>query len=156
MASKQFVVFTVNNQEYGIDVETVNGILRAKKFQIKVLPGMPKSIEGIINLRGQIKYLYNLRHKFDVPGEVLNEESKFVMLNVQGSTAGWIVDEVTDIVKIDDEDMENTPQRLSSSEKNYIMSIGKVDERLIIILDPGKLLEETMLDEIKKPEAVLA
>jgi len=155
LASIQLVVFAVDNQEYGIDVLAVNGILRAKKFKIQLLPGMPKSIEGIINLRGQVKYLYNLRNKFHLHDEAMSNESKFVMLNICGSIAGWIVDEVTDIVKMDEEDLEIPPNCVNGSSNHYIKSIGKIDERLIIILNPEKVLAQEDLPDILLPDKLV-
>jgi len=145
----------VDNQEYGINVLAVNGILRAKKFKIQLLPGMPKSIEGIINLRGQIKYLYNLRNKFHLQDETISDESKFIMLNICGSIAGWIVDEVTDIVKMDDKNLEIPPNCVNDSSNHYIKSIGKIDERLIIILDPEKILVQEDLEDISIPDKLV-
>ena len=155
MASIQLVVFAVDNQEYGIDVLAVNGILRAKKFKIQLLPGMPKSIEGIINLRGQVKYLYNLRNKFHLHDEAMSNESKFVMLNICDSIAGWIVDEVTDIVKMEEEDLEIPPNCVNGSSNHYIKSIGKIDERLIIILNPEKVLAQEDLPDIPLPDKLV-
>lgn len=152
MASIQLVVFALDNQEYGIDVLAVNGILRSKKFKIQLLPGMPEEIEGIINLRGEIKYLYNLRNKFHLMDIGISDESKFVMLNVHDSIAGLMVDEVTDIVKLDDADLEQTPDTISGFTNHYIKGIGKVDERLIIILDPEKILSKETFDELNKTE----
>lgn len=152
MASIQLVVFALDNQEYGIDVLAVNGILRSKKFKIQLLPGMPEEIEGIINLRGEIKYLYNLRNKFHLMNIGISDESKFVMLNVHDSIAGLMVDEVTDIVKLDDADLEQTPDTISGFTNHYIKGIGKVDERLIIILDPEKILSKETFDELNGTE----
>jgi len=155
LASIQLVVFAVDDQEYGIDVLAVNGILRAKKFKIQLLPGMPKTIEGIINLRGQIKYLYNLRNKFHLPDQAMSDESKFVMLNIYDSIAGWIVDEVTDIVKMDDADLEIPPNCVNGFANHYIKSIGKIDERLIIILDPEKVLAQEDLADMPLPDKLV-
>lgn len=149
MANIQLVVFALDNQEYGIDVLAVDGILRSKKFKIQLLPGTPDEIEGIINLRGQIKYLYNLRNKFHLMDIVMSDESKFVMLNVHDSIAGLVVDEVTDIVKMDDADLEQTPVSISGFTNHYIKGIGKVDERLIIILDPEKILSREDFESFK-------
>lgn len=140
MASIQLVVFSLDDQEYGIDALAVNGILRSKKFQIKQIPGMPKEIAGMINLRGQVKYIFDLRVKFKLEEKELSEESKFVMLNVNNSICGWIVDEVTDIVKLEEEQLQNAPDFVSSFNSHYIQGIGKVDERLIILLDPEKMV----------------
>jgi len=137
--SVQLVVFALGTDEYGIDISTINGILRAKKFKIQSLPDTDKSIEGIINLRGQINYIFNLRTKFNLVKKEFLEESKFIMLNVNGSTTGCIVDEVTDIVKLDDQDIQLAPEFINTCNSSYITGIGKLEDRMIIILDPQKI-----------------
>ena len=136
--SIQLVVFALGNEEYGIDVSAVNGILRAKKFEIKVLPGADKSVEGMINLRGHINYIFNLRNKFNLIEAEISDESKFIMLNVNKATVGCIVDEVTDIVKLNDDEIQAAPTFISGNSK-YITGIAKLDDRMIIILDPEKI-----------------
>jgi purine-binding chemotaxis protein CheW len=155
VATIQLVVFSLDNQEYGIDVSAVSGILRSKKFKIQVLPGMPKEIAGIINLRGQINYIFNLRIKFGLVEKGLSEESKFIMLNVKDLICGWIVDEVTDILKLDDVNLQSAPDFISGCNNHYIKGIGKVDERLIILLDPEKILSaEEVVATLETPGAV--
>lgn len=149
--SVQLVVFTLGEQEYGIDVSAVNGILRAKKFKIQPIPGTAKVIEGMINLRGQVNYIFNLRTKFGLPKLEMSDESKFIMLNSSHSTIGCIVDEVTDIIKLDDENVQETPGFVNGVNANYITGIGKIDERMIIILDAEKILsveEYASLDSV--------
>ncbi|MBP2664691.1 MAG: chemotaxis signal transduction protein [Firmicutes bacterium] len=78
MASIQLVIFDIDGSEYGIDALTVNGILRAQKYKIQKIPGLPREIEGMINLRGQVNYIFNLRNKFGLE-EISNaEETKFI------------------------------------------------------------------------------
>ncbi len=143
--SIQLVVFALDEEEYGIDVSAVNGILRAKKFKIQALPGAGDSVEGMINLRGQVNYIFNLRTKFNLVDKEISEESKFIMLNVNGSTTGCIVDEVTDIVKLNDDEVQPAPSFINRSRSNCITGVGKIDDRMIIILDPEKIfMEEDM------------
>ncbi|SHJ00176.1 chemotaxis protein CheW [Desulfosporosinus lacus] len=137
--SIQLVIFELDNKEYGIDVKAVNGILRARKFKISTLPGTDKSIEGMINLRGNVNYIFNLRNKFELIEKEISDESKFIMLNASDSTIGCIVDEVTDIVKLNDEQVQSTPNFICAGDNNYIKGIGKFDDRMIIILDPEKI-----------------
>lgn len=136
--SIQLVVFELDEKEYGIDVSAVNGILRARKFVIQNLPGTDKAIEGMINLRGKVNYIFNMRIKFDLEEKEISDESKFIMLNANNSTIGFIVDEVTDIVKLNDDEMQSAPVFIMGN-NNYIVGIGKIDERMIIVLDPEKL-----------------
>ncbi len=137
--SIQLVIFELDHEEYGIAVSAVNGILRSSKFQIQKLPGTDKSIEGMINLRGQVNYIFNLRTKFKLIEQAISLESKFIMLNAHESTIGCIVDEVTDIVKLNDEDVQEAPSFISNVNINYIIGIGKLEDRMIIILDPEKI-----------------
>ncbi|BBB90135.1 MAG TPA: chemotaxis protein CheW [Methylomusa anaerophila] len=139
MASTLFVVCELNGEEYGIDAIAVKGILRPQKFPLRKVPGFPKQIEGMINLRGQINYIINLGTKFGLQETKITDDSKFVMLNV-GSVIGCIVDEVTDIVSIADEDLQSAPTFLCSTSAKYLKGIGKVEDRMIIILDPEQLL----------------
>jgi len=137
--SIQLVVFELDNEEYGLAVSAVNGILRSSKFKIQKLPGTDETIEGMINLRGQVNYIFNLRSKFKLLEKELSAESKFIMLNANASTIGCIVDEVTDIVKLNDEDVQAAPKFISDINANYILGIGKLEDRMIIILDPEKI-----------------
>jgi purine-binding chemotaxis protein CheW len=136
----QLVVFALNEEEYGFDLSAVNSILRAKKFQIKTIPGTSKVIEGMINVRGQVNYILNLRPKFGLEPKEFSEESKFIMLNVSDANTCCIVDEVTDIVKLEDDDIHSAPTFVSGVNARYIKGIGKLDDRMIIILDPNQIL----------------
>lgn len=140
--SIQLVVFALDDEEYGIDVSAVNGILRSKKFKIQPLRGTSQAVEGMINLRGSVNYIFNLRNKFKLQEKEISEESKFIMLNVNGSTTGCIVDEVTDIVKLDDADVQSAPDFINGGSTDCITGIGKIDDRMIIILDPERLFIE--------------
>lgn len=135
MAAKQFVVFLVNGEEYGIEVTAVNGILRYKNYKIKKLPTVPAIIEGVINLRGNVNYIYNLNKIFAQNTNVIDPESKIMLVYLGEQTVGYIVDEVTDIVHIDEEDIEPAPTSIASIQGKYISGIGKLDDRLIIMLD---------------------
>lgn len=151
--SVQLVVFALDEEEYGIDVSAVNGILRSKKFNIQAIPGTAKVIEGMINLRGRVNYIFNLRTKFGLPRKELSDESKFIMLNNHQSTIGCIVDEVTDIIKLDDQDVQLTPAFVTGFNTNYITGIGKLEDRMIIILDPEKILSVEEYASIETTEA---
>ncbi|MCE5285372.1 MAG: chemotaxis protein CheW [Pelosinus sp.] len=147
----QLVVFELNKNEYGIDALSVNGILRAKKFAIQKMPGVVDSIEGVINVRGKISFVFNLGKKFKIVTTKIHEESKFIMINIGDVVAGCIADEVTDIIKIEDEAIQVAPS--FTKQESYIKGIGKFEDRMIIILDSEKIisLEET---EALKPDDI--
>ena len=136
MASTQLVVIRLAGEEYGVDALAVQGILRTKKFEIHKVPGLPKFIQGVINLRGQVNYIVNLGIKFGLQETEITDESKFVMLNIGDSVAGCIVDEVTDIVNL-------PPAFVANMNTRYLKGIGKVGDRMIIILNPEQMLFTT-------------
>ena len=140
MAHIQLVVFELNGEEYGVDALAVSGILRPQKFKIHKLPGLPDVIEGMIDLCGQVNYIFNLGIKLGLEKTIIAEESKFIMLNIQNTVAGCIVDEVTDIVTISDEQIQHQPEFVATLSGKYLLGIGKIDERLIIILNPENIL----------------
>ena len=148
MANIQIVVFELNGEEYGVDALAVNGILRPQKFQIHKVPGLPEVIDGMIDLRGRVNYIFNLGVKFGGQKTSLDEESKFIMLNVRDSIAGCIVDEVTDIVTISDDDIQPPPTFGSNLNARYLKGIAKIDERLIILLKPELILSTEEYDAI--------
>ena len=137
--SIQLVIFELDSEEYGMDITAVTGILRARKFKVQNLPGTDKSIEGMINLRGSVNYIFNLRTKFNLIEKEISDESKFIMLNAHNSTIGCIVDEVTDIVKLNDDQVQPTPKFIGGVSDNYIIGIGNIEDRMIIILDAEKI-----------------
>jgi len=140
MAMIQLVVFELNGEEYGIDALAVNGILRHQKFPMHRAPGLPEVIEGMIDLRGKINYIFNLGAKFCLGKTVLGEESKFVMFNIRNSIAGCIVDEVTDIVTLREEDIQAPPAFVTGVNSKFLKGIGKFEDRMIIILNPDLIL----------------
>jgi purine-binding chemotaxis protein CheW len=140
----QLVIFELNNEEYGIEITSVTGILRARKFKVQTLPGSDKSIEGIINLRGSVNYIFNLRTKFNFEEKEISDESKFIMLNSHNSTIGFVVDEVTDIVKLNDEMVQPAPNFTGGINTNYIIGIGTLEDRMIIILDPEEIFAKEL------------
>jgi purine-binding chemotaxis protein CheW len=149
--SIQLVVFALGKEEYGIDVSAVNGILRTKKFAVTNIPGTTKVIEGMINVRGKINYILNLRSKFGLESKDKGEDTKFIMLNVDESNTGCIVDEVTDIVKLEDSDVQSAPSYVCGVNANYIKGIAQIDDRMIIILNPNNILtfeEHAALDGV--------
>ena len=140
--SIQLVVFKLDNEEFGIGINSTTGILSAKMFNVQKLPGDNKNIEGMINLRGNVNYIFNLRSKFNLAEKELSEDSKFIMLSAHDSTVGCTVDDVTDIITLNDDQIEEAPHVACGINKAYITGIGKIGERLIVILDPEELLAE--------------
>jgi purine-binding chemotaxis protein CheW len=140
MARVQMVVFEMNGTEFAIEAATVHGIIRANRVNIQVVPGTLGNMEGMINWRDNVRYVFNLRKKLKLENQVINDESKIIMVQTNERIVGCLVDEVTDIVVFNSEEIEAAPSFIQEAESKFIIGIGKVEERLIVMLDMDHLL----------------
>ena len=148
MARVQIVVFDVGGREFGIEAKLVNGIMRAKKISIQPVPNSSDSIAGMINWRGKVSYVIDLRKKFNMEDGLLADETKIIMAYANDSIVGFLVDEVTDIVIFNSEEIEQAPSFIQQSLNQCITGIGKLEDRLIVMLDLNKLLLVEVSDPI--------
>ncbi|HOQ17040.1 MAG TPA: chemotaxis protein CheW [Defluviitaleaceae bacterium] len=140
MATRQEVIFKLGNEEYGLDIMKVYGIERYQK--ITKVPNTPEYIEGIINLRGEVYPIYNLRKKFHMPEKAVDDETKMIIVNSNEMMVGFIVDSVVEIRHIDEDNIKPAPKLISGIDRRYIIGVGEVDDRMIIILDVDLILED--------------
>lgn len=148
MAFVEFVTFLVSGEEYGIEINSINVILRSKNYKIFKIPNSPKHLEGIINLRGKLNPIFNLKKKFNFDDTSINDDSKIIIVNNgKASTVGFIVDEVTDIFKLDESEVDSAPDGFN----DYIKGMGKVEDKIILILDLVKVLSN---DEITQAQSI--
>ncbi|EIW19241.1 MULTISPECIES: chemotaxis protein CheW [Pelosinus] len=140
MARVQMVVFEINGTEFAIEAATVHGIIRANRVTIQEVPGTLGNMEGMINWREKVRYVFNLRKKLKLENQVINDETKIMMVQTNERIVGCLVDEVTDIVVFNSEEIEAAPSFIQDAESKFIIGIGKVEERLIVMLDMDHLL----------------
>ncbi len=149
MAKSQIVVFNLAGQEYSMDIMKV---LEISPYQaVSSVPEVPSYIEGIINLRGTIYPIFNLRKRLHMPEAEVDEKTKIIIMNLDKINVGFIVDSVQEIMTIEEEEIDPTPEMLRRYESRYIKGITKKDEKIIIILDVDLLLSEddqSILDNI--------
>ncbi|WP_058486293.1 chemotaxis protein CheW [Defluviitalea phaphyphila] len=148
MAIKQQVVFKLDNEEYGLDIMKVHGI--EKYHKITKVPNTPDYIEGIINLRGEVHPIYNLRKKFKMPEKAIDDATKMIIVNSCDMMVGFIVDAVTEIRHIDEQDIKPAPKLISGVDRRYISGVAKADDRMIILLDVDLILEDEEKKEISQ------
>ena len=134
----QVVVFDLASEFYGVDIGDVREIIRMQT--VTRVPGAPPYVEGIINLRGQVIPVVDLRKRLElVIGEQTNE-SRIVWVTISGQDVGVIVDAVTEVLRIPLSSIEPPSSMVSSVDSDYLRGIAKLDSRLIILLDLGKVL----------------
>jgi len=134
----QLVTFNLGNEEYAVAILKVQEINRMK--EITRVPNAPPYVEGVINLRGKVIPVVNLRSKFGLDNKENNEHTRIMIMDVQGITMGLVVDSVSEVLRIPSSTVEPTPPMASNISAEFIKGIAKMDERLIILLDMDRLL----------------
>ena len=150
----QLVVFNLANEHYGVDIAAVDGIVEMRP--ITAIPRAPGSssrlwVRGITNLRGEVLPVIDLRKRFGLPAGEATKETRIVNVEMEGTKVGMIVDAVTEVLRVAEEDIEPpspliTPVDSARSMSGFITGIAKVDDgpgtpgRLIILLDMAKVL----------------
>jgi purine-binding chemotaxis protein CheW len=125
---QQLVVFSLGSEEYGLPITTVQEIIRYTRP--RTIPSAPPSVRGVINLRGKIIPVVDLKARLQLAGGDA-EESKIVIVEAGAVTAGLIVDDVDEVITVDADALEPAP----TGEVGYISAVAKVGDRLLVLLD---------------------
>ena len=145
----QLVGFVIGKEYFGVDILMVQEIIRSTP--ITAVPNSPDFIEGVINLRGSIIPVIDLRKRLNLYTAKEEENEKdtwIIILDVEGRITGFIVDLVTEVLKIQEASIEPPPEIVAAGLKSqYIRGVCKIDKRLLILLDFNRIL---LLNEIKK------
>jgi purine-binding chemotaxis protein CheW len=146
----QLVTFKLGDEEYAMDILRVQEINRM--VDITSVPNSPPYVEGVINLRGKVIPVINLRKKFGLGSRDVDAQSRIMVVDV-GVTTGLIVDAVSEVLRLPSRTVEPPPQMTSGIGSEYIKGIGKLDDRLIILLDVDRMIgkheEKAMIEAAK-------
>jgi purine-binding chemotaxis protein CheW len=134
----QLVSFKIGNEEYAIEILKVNEIIRL--MDITKIPNSPEYIEGVLNLRGKVIPVVDLRVKMGMPRISNTSNSRIIVVELSGKMAGFKVDAVNEVLRIPKSITENPPELASGVNSDYITSVGKIDGRLLILLDLDKVV----------------
>lgn len=136
----QLVVFEVGDESFGIDISLVQEIIRLQP--ITEVPRAPMHIKGVINLRGKVIPVADLRERFGFAAGEETKATRIVVVNVLGNTVGMIVDAVSEVLRLNTDSIEPPSSIVESVGSQYLKGIGKLEDRLIILLNLEKLLAE--------------
>ncbi|PZT47562.1 chemotaxis protein CheW [Helicobacter valdiviensis] len=136
----QLVAFVVGSEEFAVPILSIQEII--KPLEYTRVPGVPNYVLGVFNMRGWVVPLINLRLKFGLPYEKITEDTRYIVIRNQEERAGFVIDRLTEAVRIKESDIDPTPETISQDE-NLIYGVGKRDDRLITILRPEELLKRT-------------
>jgi purine-binding chemotaxis protein CheW len=137
------VGFQVGRETYGVPITSLHEIVRVP--QITAVPDAPEYLEGVINLRGKIVSVMDLRKRFGDKQASLKKQNRILVVEHSGKLAGLIVDSATEVLKIPSADVEAPPAVFQEGGLNCVTGLGKVRGRLIVLLDMTKLLAPTSL-----------
>ena len=135
---RQLVVFDLAGEVYGVSIETVREIIRMQA--VTYVPDAPGFVEGVINLRGRVIPVVDLRKRFGLNVTEATAESRVVVVDIGGEDIGVIVDAVTEVLRIGEDSIEPTSSLVTTEDSYYIEVIAKVDDRLLILLDIERAL----------------
>lgn len=142
----QLVTFEVGAEHFAVDILTVQEINRM--MQITRVPHSPDSLEGVINLRGRIIPVIDLRKRFGIAPSQDAEESRIVVVEVHRRTLGFIVDRVNEVLRVDTAVVDPTPALARGVESDFVRGVAKLDARLVMLLDLDRLFSVAAIDDL--------
>jgi purine-binding chemotaxis protein CheW len=144
----KYLTFAMDNEEYGLEILKVREIIGY--MQITAIPKTPNYVKGIINLRGQVIPVVDLRLKFGMNAAEVTEETCIIVVEIhqanQKFQTGIVVDRVKEVLDIDGDSIEDTPQFGSNVDADFILGMGKVNGAVKILLDIDKVLGKGGVD----------
>jgi purine-binding chemotaxis protein CheW len=145
----KFLTFTLGNEAYGLEIKYVTEIIGVQ--EITEIPELPEYIRGIINLRGKIIPVMDVRLRFRKPFREYNDRTCIVVVDIKDISVGLIVDAVSEVMTIQDQDVVPPPELNKGLGNKYIKGIGKVGSEVKLLLDCSKLLND---DEVQNLESI--
>ncbi|MCK4873317.1 MAG: chemotaxis protein CheW [Phycisphaerales bacterium] len=141
----QLVTFEVADEEYAVDILAVQEINRM--MEITRVPQAPEEVKGVINLRGKIIPVVDIRRRFKIDERESTTDDRIIVVKVQGRVLGFIVDRVHEVLRISASIIEPPPAMISSVDSDFISGVSKLDDRLITLLDLERLFAADFMDQ---------
>lgn len=139
MAYNQYVLFKLQEQEYAVDINKVKTIEKIES--ITRVPGAEDFVKGVINLRGEVIPVIDIRKRLSLGSIELNDESRIIIVKLEDLEVGMMVDSASEVVRIREEDIDKNPDYYSEVDECVIEGIGKIGDRIVVILDIPKVLK---------------
>lgn len=146
----QLVTFKVSEEEFGIEIFLVKEIIRM--LDITKIPNAPDFVEGVVNLRGKVIPIIDMRKRFGLNSIDYNKQTRIVVVEMSAIFMGFVVDAVSEVLRIPADTVEPPPPVVAGIDSEYISGVGKLEDRLLIMLDLNKLLkteEQSSLNQLQ-------
>lgn len=144
----QFLTFTLQDEEYGIDILRVQEIKGFSK--IRPIPNAPDYIKGVMNLRGTVVPVIDLRARFGMAEAEYNQFTVIIVVSVGSKVVGLVVDAVSDVLSITKDQIEETPEVAGDLDTTFFHGMGKVGEKLVLLLNIDRLIGYERLEGIEQ------
>ena len=144
----QVVGFRIGNETYGVRISAVREIVRVP--EITSVPNAPEAIEGVINLRGKIVPVMDLRKRFGQVDVQADKKNRILVVELENRLLGLIVNSASEVLKIPPSEIEAPGNMLAEGESGYVTGVGKLGSRLVILLDIAKLLQRPEYKRIEE------
>ncbi|MBA4252224.1 MAG: chemotaxis protein CheW [Chlorobiaceae bacterium] len=142
----QIVSFNIGEEEFGVDILKVQEINRM--INITQVPNSPDYISGVINLRGRIIPIIDLRKRLGMQSKQHDKDTRIIVVELEGKTIGFIVDSVREVLRIPKNITEPPPSIVNGIDSDYITAVGKLEDRLLILLDLERLVSNKELETV--------
>ncbi|NDV27993.1 chemotaxis protein CheW [Desulfovibrio sp. JC010] len=142
----QLVTFSIGEEEFGVDILKVQEIIRT--MEITKVPRAPQFVEGVINLRGKVIPIIDLRSKFGLQFREHDQHTRIIVIEINDMIVGFVVDSVSEVLRIPASTVEPPPPVVSGLESEYISGVGKLEDRLLILLDLNRLLSSEEQEQL--------
>ncbi len=148
VSERQMVVFTLSGEEFGVDINEVNSII--KMTPITKIPNSQDYLEGVINLRGRIIVVVDLAKKLGLPSKERDKDTRIIIIETKETMVGMIVDHSREAIRISEDQIEPAPPLIVQKiDADFLEGVGVIGERLLIILDLAKVLSVEDMNSIK-------
>jgi len=145
----QLVTFGIGEEVFGVEILKVHEIIRL--MEVTKVPNAPAFVEGVINLRGKVIPIIDLRKRFGLQSKEHDKNTRIIVIEISEMIMGFVVDSVSEVLRIPSDTVEPPPPVVAGVESEYISGVGKLDDSLLILLDLNRLLsvkEKQVLSQI--------
>ncbi len=144
----QVIVFNLGEERYGVDISQVREII--KPTQITRIPNAPDFVEGVINLRGQITTIINLRKRFGLEPKPIDNNTRIIVVEYNSAVIGMMVDTVSEVKYLSTSDIEALPNIITAREEaKFLKGVGKLPDGLLILIDLNKVLSDEEVERFR-------
>ena len=144
----QFITFQLAEELYGIDILKVEEIQRMKEISLTRVPQVEDFIEGIVNLRGNVIPVVDLRRRFGLEDKEIDKQTRIIVVNINDRSLGFLVDRVNEVIDVDQEAIDDPPEEISRIDSFFIQGIARHEEELVIILEIESILSSNEQEEL--------